>query len=31
MTVFEDLRVIPEHMEQTYTRLLPFFREVKEE
>jgi ATP adenylyltransferase len=30
MTVFGDVRVIPEHMEQTYTRLLPFFQEVKE-
>jgi len=30
MTVFGDIRVIPEHMEQTYARLLPFFQEVKE-
>ncbi|MBI5604713.1 MAG: HIT domain-containing protein [Deltaproteobacteria bacterium] len=30
MTVFGDLRVIPEHMEQTYFRLLPFFKEVQE-
>ena len=30
MTVFGDLRVIPEHMEQTYFRLLPFFKEVEE-
>jgi ATP adenylyltransferase len=30
MTVLSDVRVIPEHMEQTYKRLLPFFREVKE-
>jgi ATP adenylyltransferase len=31
MTVFGDIRVIPEHMEQTYQRLLPFFQEVKED
>jgi ATP adenylyltransferase len=31
MTVFGDLRVIPEHMEQTHLRLYPFFKEVKEE
>ena len=31
MTVFGDLRVIPEHMEQTYARLLPLFKEVKED
>ncbi len=31
MTVFGDVRVIPEHMEQTYNRLLPFFREIKED
>jgi ATP adenylyltransferase len=31
MTVLEDVRVIPEHMEQTYARLLPFFKEVKED
>jgi len=31
MTVFGDIRVIPEHMEQTYRRLLPHFREVREE
>jgi len=31
MTVFGDLRVIPEHMEQTYQRLLPLFDEVKED
>jgi ATP adenylyltransferase len=31
MTVFGDVRVIPEHLEQTYTRLLPFFQEVKED
>jgi len=31
MTVFGDIRVIPEHMEQTYARLLPFFKEVKED
>jgi ATP adenylyltransferase len=31
MTVLEDVRVIPEHMEQTYARLLPFFQEVKED
>jgi ATP adenylyltransferase len=30
MTVFGDLRVIPEHMEQTYLRLYPLFKEVKE-
>lgn len=30
MTVFGDVRVIPEHMEQTYWRLLPFFKEVEE-
>lgn len=30
MTVFGDVRVIPEHMEQTYWRLLPFFKEVAE-
>ena len=30
MTVFGDVRVIPEHMEQTYARLLPFFQEVQE-
>jgi ATP adenylyltransferase len=30
MTVLGDVRVIPEHMEQTYARLLPFFQEVKE-
>jgi ATP adenylyltransferase len=30
MTVFGDLRVIPEHMEQTYQRLVPFFKEVEE-
>jgi len=30
MTVFDDLRVIPEHMEQTYQRLHPFFKEVEE-
>ncbi len=30
MTVFGDVRVIPEHMQQTYARLLPFFQEVKE-
>jgi len=30
MTVFGDIRVIPEHMEQTYQRLLPFFKEVTE-
>jgi ATP adenylyltransferase len=31
MTVIGDLRVIPEHIEQTYTRLLPFFKEVQED
>jgi ATP adenylyltransferase len=31
MTVFGDVRVIPEHMEQTYQRLLPFFHEVEED
>ena len=31
MTVLGDVRVIPEHMEQTYARLLPFFQEVKED
>ncbi len=31
MTVFGDLRVIPEHMEQTYLRLCPFFKEIKED
>lgn len=31
MTVFGDIRVIPEHMEQTYRRLLPHFREVRED
>jgi ATP adenylyltransferase len=30
MTVFGDLRVIPEHMEQTYQRLVPFFNKVEE-
>ena len=30
MTVFGDLRVIPEHMEQTYLRLRPYFKEVEE-
>jgi ATP adenylyltransferase len=30
MTVFGDLRVIPEHMEQTYLRLRPLFKEVEE-
>jgi ATP adenylyltransferase len=30
MTVFSDLRVIPEHMEQTYLRLRPLFKEVEE-
>ncbi|MEW6184474.1 MAG: HIT domain-containing protein [Thermodesulfobacteriota bacterium] len=31
MTVFGDIRVIPEHMEQTYLRLLPFFQKVSED
>jgi ATP adenylyltransferase len=31
MTVLGDVRVIPEHMEQTYARLLPYFQEVKED
>lgn len=31
MTVFGDLRVIPEHLEQTYQRLVPFFKEVEED
>jgi ATP adenylyltransferase len=31
MTVFGDIRVIPEHMEQTYLRLLPFFQKVRED
>jgi len=30
MTVFGDLRVIPEHIEQTYQRLSLLFKEVKE-
>jgi ATP adenylyltransferase len=30
MTVFGDLRVIPEHLQQTYQRLAPFFKEVEE-
>jgi ATP adenylyltransferase len=30
MTVFGDVRVIPEHMEQTHSRLLPFFKKIKE-
>ncbi|MBA4393814.1 MAG: HIT family hydrolase [Desulfobacca sp.] len=30
MTVFGDLRVIPEHLEQTYQRLMPFFEAVEE-
>jgi ATP adenylyltransferase len=30
MTVFGDLRVIPEHLEQTYQRLILFFEEVAE-
>jgi len=25
MTVFADVRVIPEHLQQTYRRLLPHF------
>ena len=31
MTVFGDLRVIPEHLGQTYSRLLPFFKKVEED
>jgi ATP adenylyltransferase len=31
MTVFGDIRVIPEHMEQTYLRLLPYFQKVRED
>jgi len=31
MTVLGDLRVIPEHMEQTYLRLCPFFKKVEED
>jgi ATP adenylyltransferase len=31
MTVFGDLRVIPEHMEQTYLRLRPLFQELLED
>jgi ATP adenylyltransferase len=30
MTVFGDVRVIPEHMEETYSRLSRLFKEVKE-
>jgi ATP adenylyltransferase len=30
MTVFGDIRVIPEHMEQTHARLLPFFSRIGE-
>jgi ATP adenylyltransferase len=30
MTVFGDIRVIPEHLEQTHARLLPLFKKIKE-
>jgi ATP adenylyltransferase len=29
MTVFGDVRVIPEHIKETYRRLLPHFQEIK--
>jgi len=29
MTVFGEVRVIPEHIEETYGRLLPHFKELK--
>ena len=31
MTVVGDLRVIPEHMDQTYKRLYPLFKDVQED
>jgi ATP adenylyltransferase len=31
MTVFGEVRVVSEHMKQTYQRLFPFFQEVKED
>jgi ATP adenylyltransferase len=30
MTVLEDVRVIPEHIEETYTKIRPLFNEEKE-
>lgn len=29
MTVLEEVRVIPEHIEETYHKLLPYFKELK--
>ncbi len=31
MTVLADVRVIPEHIKETYRKLLPFFKNLKEE
>lgn len=31
MTVLADIRVIPEHIQQTYDKLLPLFNHLKEE